>query len=62
MDPLGSDLLPIQFKSVFSNVDPARNGLSASRWIIYDLIRNPQDEDKYTMWRLNEKTITSTPL
>ena len=52
---------PIQV-CFFSNVDPARKALSASRWIIYDLTRNPQDEDKYTMWSLNKKTITSTPL
>ena len=52
---------PIQV-CFFSNVDPAREGLSASRWIIYDLIRDKRDEDPNTMWRLYNKTITSTPL
>ena len=52
---------PIQI-CFFSNVEPAREGLSASRWIIYDLIRNKLDDDPYTMWGLNKKTITSTPL
>ena len=62
MGDLGSDMLPIQSKSVFSNVDPTREGLSNSRWIIYELIREKRDEDPNTMWGLHKKTITSTPL
>ena len=46
----------------FSNVEPAREGLSASRWIIYDLIRDKLDENKYTKWILHRKEIQITPL
>ena len=46
----------------FSNVQPATEGLSASRWIIYDLIRDKLDENKYTKWILHRKDIQITPL
>ena len=45
-----------------SNEEPAREGLSASRWMIYDLIRDKLDENPYTMCKLHRKGITSTPL